>query len=122
MLPRGSGAYELTGESAGGEVLFSFGFEMPEVADGGAPSFAFALPVQREWAGRLERIRLAGPGGSVSLDAASDRPMTIARDAASGRVLSLLRAGGTPDAAPAPGQELEVRFSRGVPDDAAWQR
>ena len=71
---------------------------------------------------RLERIRLAGPGGSASLDTGSERPMTITRDAASGRVLSLLRGGGTPDAAPAPGRELEVRFSRGVPDEAAWQR
>ena len=122
VLPRESGAYELTGESGDGEVLFSLGFEMPEVADGGAPSFAFALPVRGEWAGRLERIRLAGPGGSASLDAGSERPMTITRDAASGRVLSLLRGGGTPDAAPAPGPELDLLFSRGVPEEAAWQR
>ena len=122
VLPRESGAYELTGESGDGEVLFSLGFEMPEVADGGAPSFAFALPragrvggtPRTDPARRSRRVREP----RYRKRAAHDDQ----RDAASGRVLSLLRGGGTPDAAPAPGQELEVRFSRGVPEEAAWQR
>ena len=119
MLPSVRGAYEVTGESAGGEVLFSLGFDMPAVAHGRASSFAFALPARPEWAGRLERIRLKGPAGSVILDAGSRQPMTITRDPGSGRVLSILREVGT---AAVPGREIEVLFSRGVPDEAAWER
>ncbi|MCY3757516.1 MAG: hypothetical protein OXG96_07310 [Acidobacteria bacterium] len=119
MLPSVHGAYEITGESAGGEVLFSLGFDMPAVAHGRASSFAFALPARPEWAGRLERIRLTGPAGSVILDAGSKQPMTITRDPGSGRVLSILR---EEAAAGLPGREIEVLFSRGVPDEAAWGR
>ncbi len=129
MLPPVRGAYKITGENAGGEVLFSLGFDMPGVSHGGAPSFAFALPVRPEWAGRLERITLTGPVGSVSLDAGSRQPTTITRDPGSGHVLSILRGDGTADgaqvsaeAAAAQEREIEVLFSRGVPDEAAWER
>ena len=33
------------------------------------------LPVQPGWAGRLAGITLSGPGGSVTLDEETDRPM-----------------------------------------------
>ena len=129
MLPSVRGAYEITGESAGGEVLFSLDFDMPAVAHGGAAAFAFALPARPQWAGQLERIRLTGPAGSVVVDAASNQPVTITRDTASGSVLSILRedgsAGGmqvSAEAAPAAEREIEVLFSPGVPDEAAWGR
>ena len=129
VLPAASGAYTLTGRTDGGEELFALSFDMQEVSNGGTPSFVFALPARSGWADRLATITLAGPGGSVSLDGKSDRAMTILRDPRTGQVRGILRDTGAPDEAAAAadaasvvGQGLEVLFSRGVPDAAAWKR
>ena len=146
-LPEGAGDYRLTGRSAAGENLFSFTFAMPEVADGdGGSSFAFALPIQPGWEGTLISIALAGPGGSVALDRRSDRRMAVLRDPVTGHVRGFLRdlPPGVPTGADAAdefanaalanavagaiaagvrlGRDLEVLFSRGIPDAAAWRR
>ena len=48
-LPRSGSEYTIAGFERGGEVLFSFGFDMPETADGdGRSSFAFVLPTRLE--------------------------------------------------------------------------
>ena len=131
-LPPSAGEWELTGRSTGGGTLFSLSFGMPATADGGdgRSSFAFALPAHPEWATALASITLTGPGGSVALDADSNRPMAIFRDPGTGRVLAIHRdpahaargrPGGmaaTPDAEPGP----RALFSRGIPDPAAWTR
>ncbi|MDE2678581.1 MAG: M66 family metalloprotease [Gemmatimonadota bacterium] len=133
-VPGAPGEFELTGRSAGGEVLFSLSFDMMEVADAdGESSFAFAVPVRTEWADALESLVLSGPGGSTSLDLETDRPMAIIRDPGSGRVRGILRgadalqargiAGGllasdaTRAAAEVAGMtgNVEVLFSRGLP-------
>ena len=129
-LPRSSGEYEIIGRAGDGEELFSLKFEMPEVADGdGRSSFAFALPVQPGWAGRLAGITLSGPSGSVTLNEETDRPMTIFRDQRTGEVRGILR--GPPPATLAPGGAaaallpqpgLEVLTSRGIPDREDWER
>ena len=141
-LPPSPGEYELTGRSAAGRELFSVSFDMPEIADGdGSSSFVFALPVSDEWAGALESITLTGPGGSVAMDHATDRPVAILRDAESGHVRAILRdidsvpvqailRGGSPHglapkgvlAGLASGPELEVLRSRGIPDEGEWRR
>ena len=103
---------------------------MPEVADGdGSSSFAFVLPVQSGWAGNLASITLTGPGGSAVLDGDTTRPMAILRNPRTGQVRGLLRdlpastltqadaVGALPESA-----GLDVLFSRGIPDSAAWQR
>ncbi|WP_428274975.1 Ig-like domain-containing protein [Candidatus Palauibacter sp.] len=128
-LPRSGGAYELTGRSAGGTELFSLAFDMPEVADGdGRTSFAFALPVRDGWTD-LASITLSGPGGDVSLDGTTNRPMAILRDPRTGQVRGVLRDGpsavlaASGRAAPGSlGAGLDVFFSRGVPGAAAWRR
>ncbi len=129
-LPDSAGEYRLAGHTAaGGRELFSVAFAMPEVADGdGSSGFVFALPVQLGWERNLATITLSGPGGSVTLDADTDRPMAILRNPRTGQVRGILRdlppamqtAGDA--AARAGGTGLEMLFSRGIPDAAAWRR
>ena len=91
-LPRSTGEYEIIGRTANGAELFSLSFEMPQVAGGdGRSSFALALPVQPEWDDQLARITLSGPGGSVTLDGETNRPVTILRNPRNGQIRAILR-------------------------------
>ena len=129
-LPHSTGAYEITGYATAGEELFSLSFQMPEVADGdGRSSFAFAVPMQAEWAGELASITLTGPGGSVTLDEDTDRPVTILRSPRTGQIRGILRGVTSSDLTQyirgsalslAPG--LERLTSRGIPDPEDWTR
>ena len=129
-LPQSGGDYRLTGRTGGGAQLFSLSFAMPEVADGdGSASFAFTLPVRSEWEGSLAAITLSGPGGSVTLDADSDYQIAILRDPGNGQVRGILRDAPELGMEPADvaaalgaGPGLQVLFSRGIPDAAAWKR
>ena len=126
--PRGSG-HEITGRTASGEALFSLRFGMAEAVDGGGGSFAFAIPVEPDWAEKLAVVTLSGPGGNATLDLGTDRPMVILRNPRTGRVRGILRgspvdtlgdAGGR--GAHFPLRGLEVLTSRGIPDAAAWRK
>ncbi len=128
-IPAPGSANELTGRSDDGGVLFSLSFDMPEIADGeGRAAFAFALPVEPSWARELASITLRGPGGAVTLDAATDRPMTILRNPVSGQVRAFLRhtpPTGFPGSAADVGalameRGLEALFSRGMPEAREW--
>ncbi len=128
-LPRARGEYRLTGRSDRGTELFSLAFDMPAVADGdGSSSFALLIPVRAEWEGSLAAITLVGPGGSYTLDGESDIPMAILRNPRTGQVRGFLRDLPAPtqaamDAAQVGAQPgLEMLFSRGIPDAAAWKR
>ena len=127
-LPDAGGEHRVTGRTAGGDELFSLEFAMPEVADGdGSSSFAFVLPVQPNWASNLASITLSGPGGSTTLDSDTDLPVTILLDPGTGEVRGILRDVPQADAAaalaPQAGPDtLDVLFSRGIPDAAAWSR
>ena len=129
-LPRSAGEYRIIGRTADGDELFALPFAMPEVADGdGRSSFAFVLPAQPEWTDTLSRITLSGPGGSVTLDQDTNRPVTILRNPRTGQIRAVLRGA---DAASAnldatvsalsldPG--LERLTSRGIPDPEDWTR
>ena len=112
-----------------GRELFSLGFDMPETADGdGSSSFAFVLPAHSAWTGTLSTLTLSGPGGSVTLDGRTARPMAILRDPRSGQVRGFLRdppratQAARDTAGQAVGPGLEVLFSRGIPDASAWRR
>ena len=129
-LPDSAGAFTVAGWTTGGTELFSFRFAMSRAADGdGGSGFAFVLPVEPDWAGELAGITLAGPGGSFALNDDSDLPTAILRDPRTGRVRGILREVPPParaamDAATRSAAEpaLEVLFSRGMPDAAAWRR
>ena len=128
-LPESAGEYRLAGRNADGREIFTLAFAMPEVADGdGGSSFVFALPVGAGWAGNLAAITLSGPGGTVTMDGDTDRPMVIVRDPRTGRVRSILRGARAEELAQAdaaggltPGAEPGVLSSRGIPDVDAWQ-
>ena len=127
-MPDSAGEYRVTGQTTSGGDLFSIAFTMPEVADGdGSSSFAVVLPVKPGWAGNLASITFAGPGGSFTLDGASDLPMAILRNPRTGQVRGILRNLPQADAAaalaPQAGPDsLDVLFSHGIPDAAAWGR
>ena len=127
-LPESDGPYQITGRTTSGDELFDLDFTMPEVADGdGSSSFAFVLPVEPGWAGNLASITLSGPGGSVTLDSDTDIPMAILLNPSTGQVRGILRDLPQADRAaaltPQAGLDsLDVLFSRGIPDAAAWSR
>ena len=129
-LPGVAGPYRLSGATESGAELFGLAFEMPVIADAeDRGSFAFAVPAQVAWANELARITLSGPNGSVTLDADTDRPAVILRDPRTGQVRGFftdmppgataaeLRGGLVPVEA-----GLEILFTRGIPDAAAWRR
>ena len=126
--PDSTGDYTVTGRDASGRELFSLSFAMSHIADGdGSSSFVFALPVRPGWEA-LAEITLTGPDGSATLDGDSDRTMAILRNPRTGTVRGFLRDVPPPtqaamDAAgQVAGQGLEVLFSRGIPESAAWRQ
>ena len=128
-LPDSAGEHRIAGRAASGDELFALSFTMPEVVDGdGGSSFAFVLPAQPDWAGNLASITLSGPGGSVTLDSDTDIPMAILLNPSTGQVRAILHdlpsptQAGMDAAGRAAGPGLEVLFSRGIPDGAAWGR
>ena len=128
-LPESTGPYHLIGRSPDGSELFSLSFDMPETADsGGTSAFAFTLPVERQWANRMATVTVSGPGGSFTLDRRSDLPIALLLDRNTGDVRGFVRDQPSEAFARAqaaelgPGTELEVLFSRGIPDASAWRR
>ena len=102
---------------------------MPYVADAdGESSFVFVVPARAAWQATLAAITLTGPSGTAALNGESNRPMAILRDPRTGQVRGLLR--DLPAAAQVAadlvgrtvGSGLDMLFSRGIPDAAAWSR
>ena len=127
-LPEVGGDYEVVGRTAAGGELFSVAFAMPETADAdGASSFVFVVPAEPGWEDVLASLTLSGPASDATLDRGTNRPMAIMRDPDSGEVRGFLRdlpPATRADAVAAVSHEpgLEVLFSRGLPDAAAWRR
>ena len=121
----GGGEFQLRGRTEEGGDAFSFSFDMPYIPDveDGRSSFVFAVPVN--WTNPLVNISLAGGDESVSLDQATNLPMTIMRDPVTGQIRAMLR---EPETAamgaigPADMRRFEVLFSRGIPDAEAQRR
>ncbi len=128
-LPRIDGPYQLTGEDNDGNNLFSLPFGIPEYGCGGkGGAFAFILPVQDDWAGRLARIALSAPEGVSILNGEDGPSATLLLDRATGNVRGILRDRSEAAAKrPAtrhlsPDRDLEVLTSHGIPDAASWAR
>ena len=125
VLPDAAGEHRITGRTASGDELFSLDFSLTETAAGGG-SFVFALPADPAWARALASITLSGPSSSVTVGSDTDLPMTILRDPSTGQVSGILRDSPQPEPAaraPQAGPEnLDVLFSRGIPDAGAWGR
>lgn len=89
-LPDGGGPYRLEGFGADGSREFSVDFSPDRVAHGGS-GFLFLIPWEDDWADSLDRIVLSGPEGTATLDGASEIPMAIVVDRATGRVRAVVR-------------------------------
>jgi hypothetical protein len=143
-MPRRPGPYSVDATAEDGSKLFSLSFAPSQIADapGEHQSFVFAVPLSNAQAGRLETLRLAGPGGekvrSRTASAAPrlgataalaqvrrvpggkvgvrwdarQHPMVMVRDAQTGEVLSFAR-GGSVDVVNQ-NRELDLVFSDGV--------
>lgn len=125
-LPREGGPWTLAGQDVNGRDLFRLDFGMPDVADHGRPGFVFAIPADAAWARELAVISLDGPGGTAEMRAASEPPVAIVRDPATGEVRAILRhapAAALARGAPAGGPyaRLDVMVSRGIPDPSSWR-
>ena len=129
-LPTGRGDHLLRGTDAAGRELFSLRFDMPDLADAdGRSAFAFILPADPNWVGRLANISLSGPGGTSTLDSRTHRPSALIRNPVTGQVRALLLdlpqvVQTSEDAATLLSirPSLGLRFSRGIPEPAAWVR
>ena len=131
-LPNGSGPYQIAGEDANGNTLFEMSFSMDEIVCGEVESegggFVFALPVRADWSGRLEQIKLSGPGGYMAMTRDGSPSAALLLDEGTGEFRGLLRdwpgPGSSPRTArrtlPEPG--LEVIVSPGIPDASDWER
>ena len=53
------------------------------------------VPADLSWADELAGITLSGPGGSVTLDEDTDRPVTLLRDRRTGQIRGILHGGST---------------------------
>ena len=130
-LPDSAGPHELSGRTADGRELFALSFTMPRTADGGGGgSFAFAVP----GGGRLGRPARPhhafgpwrfGHAGRGHRPPRDDRPQPGDR-AGARRPARTARAAGQPvgasAAAVAAESGLQMLYSRGIPDAAAWRR
>ena len=85
-LPRMDGPYRLTGDAEDGSNVFDVAFGMAEIACGGSGgSFAFILPVEPDWPGRLSRITFSGPEGVSILDGEEGPVAALLLDRATGK-------------------------------------
>ena len=120
MPAENHGAYRAVGTAADGRLLFSFRFDMQEIADGdGEAGFAFVVPARPEWADALAALTLTGPGGSTTISQGDGATAVLLRDERTGQVRGILRdAGEEPELGPG----LQLRVSRGIPSPASWRR
>ena len=84
QLPEWDGPYHLEG-FGGDAILFSLSF-----TPGQDKYFLFAIPVEQDWKGSLDRV-LTGPEGSVAIGADDRRALSVFRDARTGEVRGILR-------------------------------
>ena len=121
QLPEVGGPYNLLG--FGGDVtLFSLSFT-PGEDKFGDKYFLFAIPVEQDWEGSLDRIVLTGPEGSVAIGADDQRSLSVFRDASSGEVRGILRDwdGALPVALRQAG-DLSVATVQGLSDSVRHRR
>ena len=114
LRPEEPGPYRLDGIASTGEVEFSLSFT-PGEDEYGNKYFHFAIPVEDDWEGSLERITLTGPEGEVTVDSTDPRTITVVTDPTTGRIRAILRDWDRPlPAALGNTEGLEVVTTRGI--------
>ncbi|MXX33470.1 MAG: hypothetical protein F4107_12780 [Gemmatimonadetes bacterium] len=113
-LPDEPGPYRVQGIADDGGIEFSLSFT-PGEDKYGNKYFFFAIPVEEEWEGSLERIVLTGPEGEVALDDHDTRSISVFTDPSTGRIRSILRDWDGPLLAAYGGTNLlDVETTRGI--------
>ncbi len=119
LLPAEPGPYRLEGLTEAGRTLFSLGFGLTEVSQGGG-DFSFAVPMDPDDLGALDAVTLTGPEGVATIDRnTAMRSMALVRDGATGQIQGIFRDGTVP-AALAAGSV--VTMSDGIPTGGAEGR
>lgn len=126
-LPAEPGPFRIVAQTSEGDVLFSLDFNIAGIPDSDGGAFAYLLPIHYNWRGRIDRINLYGMGSSVTLDAEDYNVMALLRDAATGQIRGFMRE--DPDyfygiestniLPPEP--NLDITFSKGIPDPTDWE-
>ena len=112
--PEQPGPYRLDGIAVDGGTEFSLSFT-PGEDQYGNKYFFFAIPIEDDWEGSLERIVLTGPEGEVTIDDTDPRSISVFTDPASGRIRSILRDWDGPlVAAMGATDQLDVVTTRGI--------
>ena len=121
QLPEMDGPYLLEGFGRN-TILFSLSFT-PGEDKFGDKYFLFAIPVEQDWEGSLDRIVLTGPEGSVTIGADNQRTLSVFRDASTGEVRGILRDwdGDLPVALQQAG-DLNVTTVQGLTDSVRQRR
>ena len=112
--PERPGPYRLDGIAVDGGTEFSLSFT-PGEDQYGNKYFFFAIPVEDDWEGSLERIVLTGPEGEVTIDDTDPRSISVFTDPSTGRIRSILRDWDGPlVAAMGATDQLDVVTTRGI--------
>ena len=113
-LPEETGPYRLDGITRDGDVEFSLSFTPGEDVYGNR-YFFFAVPIEDDWEDSLDRIRLTGPEGDLTVGPGDRRSITVVTDASTGRIRGILRDwDGTLPAVLGDGDGLDVETTRGL--------
>ena len=128
-LPITKGDYLVEGLSDSGRQLFSLRFDMHEVADvdSTSGSFVFLINVEEEWQQSLQTIRLRRLSDEVLKYVTSKVAMSIMRNPSTNQIRGFLnhsRNLSNGDISTIKNsmrdRGLELQFSRGLPESAAW--
>lgn len=92
ILPSASGDFELRGRRVSGDEMFSLNFDMQEIGDlEGSRGFVFAIPVESEWAYKLDAVTLTGPAGSEAVDIGNAATMSMLRNPVTRQIRGVFR-------------------------------
>lgn len=128
-LPVTKGDYLVEGLSDRGRQLFSLRFDMHEVVDVDSTSggFVFLINVEEEWQQSLQTIRLRRPSDEDMKFVTSKMAMSIMRNPYTNQIRGFLnhsRNLSNGDVSTIKNsmrdRGLEIQFSRGLPESAAW--
>ena len=86
-LPQSDGDFEISGRDSRGSELFSYSFDMQQVADAEEYSvFVHVIPIQEDWRQEIDLVSLNTEEGNVALDTTSEESMVLLRNPSSRKI------------------------------------
>ena len=87
LLPQSTGEFEISGRDSKGSELFSYRFDMHQVADAEEYSiFVHVIPIEEEWRQEIDLVSLNTEGGNIALDTTSEESMLLLRNPSSRKI------------------------------------